>query len=119
MKKYNQIMQEIAKLEREAAKARNEEIKNVIQQIKKLMAEHGITLADLRGTRGPGRKPGKGKAAASGRKTSVKRGRMAKVKAKYRSLENRKLTWSGRGRKPKWVQEWVDAGNQLDDLRID
>ena len=119
MKKYNQIMQEIAKLEREAAKARNEEIKSVIQQIKRLMAEYGITLADLRGTRGPGRKPRKGKAVATARKTSAKKGRKATVKAKYRSAENSKLTWSGRGRKPKWVQEWVDAGNQLDDLRID
>ena len=116
MKKYNQIMQEIAKLEREAAKARNEEIKGVIQHIKKLMAEHGITLADLRG---PGRKPRKGKRAKATTKASAKKGRKTKVKAKYRSPENSKLTWSGRGRKPKWVQEWIDAGQSVEDLRIE
>lgn len=109
-------MQEIAKLEREAAKVRNEEIKSVIQQIKKLMTEHGITLADLRG---PGRKPRKGKRAKAAGKAPAKKGRQAKAKAKYRSAENSKLTWSGRGRKPRWVQEWIDAGQSVEDLRIE
>lgn len=32
--------------------------------------------------------------------------------------ELRELTWSGRGRKPKWVAEALDRGKQLDDLLI-
>ena len=28
-------------------------------------------------------------------------------------------TWSGRGRKPRWVEIWLEDGNSLDELRID
>jgi hypothetical protein len=28
------------------------------------------------------------------------------------------LTWSGRGRQPKWVREWVEGGKSLDDLLV-
>lgn len=34
----------------------------------------------------------------------------------YRNPANAAETWSGRGRKPKWVMEWLDAGKSLDDL---
>lgn len=37
---------------------------------------------------------------------------------KYAHPENASLTWSGRGRKPKWVAEALDRGKQLDDLLI-
>lgn len=29
------------------------------------------------------------------------------------------LTWSGRGRKPKWVEAWIDQGGTLADLTAD
>ncbi|UOA29500.1 H-NS histone family protein [Pseudosulfitobacter sp. DSM 107133] len=38
--------------------------------------------------------------------------------AKYRHLENPALTWSGRGRKPQWFVEALDAGNTASDLAI-
>ena len=28
-------------------------------------------------------------------------------------------TWSGRGRQPKWVREWIEGGKALDDLLVD
>ncbi|WP_273690225.1 H-NS histone family protein [Ketogulonicigenium vulgare] len=37
---------------------------------------------------------------------------------KYRHPENEALTWSGRGRKPSWAQDWVDSGKSLDDLKV-
>ncbi|WP_354540899.1 H-NS histone family protein [Roseovarius sp. MBR-6] len=36
--------------------------------------------------------------------------------AKYRHPENPALTWSGRGRKPQWFVEALDAGNTASDL---
>lgn len=27
-------------------------------------------------------------------------------------------TWSGRGRQPKWVREWIEGGKSLDDLQV-
>jgi len=41
-----------------------------------------------------------------------------KVKVKYRHPENAELEWTGRGRKPKWVEAWVANGGNLDNLLV-
>lgn len=40
------------------------------------------------------------------------------VAPKYIHPENDQLTWSGRGRKPRWVLEYLSAGRSLDDLKV-
>jgi DNA-binding protein H-NS len=40
------------------------------------------------------------------------------VAPKYRHPENANLTWSGRGRKPRWFLEAMKAGTSPDDLLI-
>ena len=50
-----------------------------------------------------------------GTKTKASR---APVVAKYRHPENPALTCSGRGRKPQWFVEALDAGNTASDLAI-
>lgn len=42
----------------------------------------------------------------------------APVPAKYRHPENPTLTWSGRGRKPQWFVEALEAGKTASDLAI-
>lgn len=37
---------------------------------------------------------------------------------KYAHPENPELTWSGRGRKPSWIIEGLDAGKSLEDFAI-
>ena len=68
-----------------------------IDQIKTIAAEAGLSLADL----------------AKG----AKRGR-APAAAKYRNPDNPDQTWSGRGKKPKWVVAALSAGKALSDLAI-
>lgn len=41
-----------------------------------------------------------------------------KVKVKYRHPQNAELEWSGRGRKPKWVEAWLASGNAIDGLLV-
>lgn len=41
-----------------------------------------------------------------------------KVKVKYRHPENASLEWTGRGRQPKWVAEWLAKGSSLDSLAV-
>ena len=41
-----------------------------------------------------------------------------KVKVKYRHPENASLEWTGRGRQPKWVAEWLTKGGLLDSLTV-
>ncbi len=50
-----------------------------------------------------------------GAKPSRKR---APVKAKYANPADRSETWSGRGRRPRWVEAALKSGKKLEDLEI-
>ncbi|MDY0012984.1 MAG: H-NS histone family protein [Rhodocyclaceae bacterium] len=91
--------------------------RDLFKQVQKLAAEAGVSLGDLlAGEAKPAReaapkkrgKPAKAKSPAAG----------SKVPAKYRHPENPSLTWTGRGRKPKWVEECLAQGTPLDQLTI-
>ena len=38
--------------------------------------------------------------------------------AKYRHPDNAALTWSGRGRKPQWFADHINAGKDLSELSV-
>ncbi|MDI3337490.1 H-NS histone family protein [Defluviimonas aestuarii] len=40
------------------------------------------------------------------------------AKPKYANPANKSETWTGRGRKPRWVEAALKAGKKLDDLAI-
>jgi DNA-binding protein H-NS len=42
----------------------------------------------------------------------------ATVAVRYRHPSDASLQWTGRGRQPKWVKEWVETGEPLDALRV-
>jgi len=46
------------------------------------------------------------------------RARKSKAAAKYMHPANPGLAWSGRGKRPRWVNEWVSSGKSLDQLRV-
>ncbi|HUW29014.1 MAG TPA: H-NS histone family protein [Sulfuriferula sp.] len=102
MTTYKEMKSRIAKLEEEAEALRKAELVAVIADIKARMAEYGITIKDLGVIKNKTRKqPGH----VSGSATPI---------ARYRNAEGK--TWSGRGRKPKWVVEAMAAGKTLEDL---
>ncbi|ETX29941.1 H-NS family nucleoid-associated regulatory protein [Roseivivax isoporae] len=45
-------------------------------------------------------------------------GKAGKGIPRYRNPADPAQTWTGRGRKPNWVIEALDAGKSLDDLKI-
>jgi DNA-binding protein H-NS len=96
-----------ADLEKQIADALKAERAGVINQIKGMMAAHGITLADL-GTRA-GRPP---KVAGGSSEGGTR-----KVAAKYRNPETGD-TWSGRGLKPKWLTAELESGRSLSDFAV-
>jgi DNA-binding protein H-NS len=53
-----------------------------------------------------------------GKEAKVKVATGNKVKVKYRHPENAELEWTGRGRKPKWVEAWLANGASLDTLLV-
>jgi len=38
--------------------------------------------------------------------------------AKYRHPEDSTKQWSGRGRQPGWIKDWLAAGKSLDDTKV-
>lgn len=41
-----------------------------------------------------------------------------KVKVKYRHPQDSTLEWTGRGRQPRWVGEWLAQGGTLESLAV-
>ena len=74
------------------------------QEIKEIMAETGLTIADLAG-------------ATASSKSAKSEGEKAKVAPKYRDPANASNTWSGRGRMPQWVAA-LQAQGALDSALI-
>ena len=42
----------------------------------------------------------------------------APVAVKYRHPANSELSWTGRGRQPKWVEEFIASGGSLEQLSV-
>ena len=95
--------EQIAQLRKQAEELRNQERSSVIEELRKKVAEYGLTATDLKLTPRAGKR-GAGAVAP-------------KSAAKYRSPNGE--TWSGgRGRKPRWITEALAAGKSLTDFEI-
>lgn len=82
---YRDYQKQIAELQAKAEEARRNEVAGARAQIQSIMREYGLTLADISGSTKPPkaeRKP---------------------VEIKYKD-EATGLTWTGRGRAPKWLE---------------
>ena len=99
----------LAALRKQAEELRNHERAGVIEELRKKIAEYGLTASDLKlsgGARGSGAKVKRDATPAS-----------PKAEAKYRNEAGE--TWSGgRGRKPRWVTEALAAGKSMDEFAI-
>jgi DNA-binding protein H-NS len=90
-------LQEQIKLEMK--KREHQEVAKAREQILAIAQSVGMPLKDLLA------------ANARGGKTGT-------VAVRYRHPDNAAQQWTGRGRQPKWVKEWVDGGKSLDQLRV-
>jgi DNA-binding protein H-NS len=97
-----ELLAKRAEIDKKISEARRQEHATAIAKIRELMAEHGLTAADIAG-----------KAPAS-RKGTVSAG---KVPPKYRNTHTGE-TWTGRGLQPKWLRAAIDGGAKLDDFLI-
>ncbi len=46
------------------------------------------------------------------------RAKKAKGVAKYANPADRSQTWTGKGKRPRWVHEWLDSGKSLEELAL-
>jgi DNA-binding protein H-NS len=94
----NKLLSDIPK---EISRRERSEKARVRKELEALAAAHGYSLEELLGDTG----------------TSTKRASKP-VAAKYRHPEDGALTWSGRGRQPKWVAEFFAKGGKVESLAI-
>lgn len=83
------------------ARGKEERLK-LLQEFRDKAKALGVSLEDLLA----GQKP-KGKARAAG-----------KVAAKYANPADASQTWTGRGKRPRWVSDYLSGGKSLDDLKL-
>lgn len=74
---------------------------NILNEVRAFAKARGFSIEELMG------KEARARAATGG-----------KVKVKYRHPQDASLEWTGRGRKPKWVEAWLAEGNALDALQV-
>jgi DNA-binding protein H-NS len=101
MATLKELLAQKESLERQIEQTKKQERSAAIAKVRELMAEYGLSLADL-----------SGKTSA---KAAVKRG--AKVAAKYRNSATGD-SWSGRGLKPNWLKAALAAGRKLEDFAV-
>ena len=98
---YDELQEEIRKLEEQAEIAKQSEIEAFLDDVKQKIAKYGLTPAQL-GFTAPASSPDGKRAVAS-----------KMVVVKYRKGDD---TWSGRGRKPQWAKE---LGDELEKHRAE
>ena len=79
-----------------------EERQKLLQEFRDKAKSLGISLEDL----------------LAGQKAKAKTRAGGKVAAKYANPGNPEQTWTGRGKRPLWVNECLAGGKSLDDLRV-
>ena len=78
-----------------------EEKINVLNELRAIAKTRGYAIEDL-----------------LGKEVKTKTVTSNKVRVKYRHPQNTELEWTGRGRKPKWVESWVANGGNIDNLLV-
>ncbi|MFO1220952.1 MAG: H-NS histone family protein [Burkholderiaceae bacterium] len=101
MTSLSDLMAQKEALDKRIAETRRSERSEAIQRIKKMMAEYGLTAADLNAKTPAPRATRKGK----------------KVPPKYRDPASGN-TWSGRGLQPKWLKAALESGRKLSDFAL-
>jgi DNA-binding protein H-NS len=79
------------------------------QKLEGIAAEAGFSLSDLLGNTSAAPRSTKGKSTGGDKRSTVA--------PKYRDPATG-TTWTGRGKKPKWVEAAIASGKKLEDLAI-
>jgi DNA-binding protein H-NS len=78
-----------------------QEKQNILSEVKAFAKARGYALEDL-----------------VGKETAKPKASGGKVKVKYRHPQDASLEWTGRGRQPKWVVEWLAKGGKIEALAV-
>lgn len=94
-------------------KKRKAELKNAQAVLEKMAKELGVDPQDLLKGAGDQKKTTRKKTAAK-KKPGVRK----PAKVKYRDPANSGNTWTGRGKRPLWLQDALSKGANLEDFAV-
>jgi DNA-binding protein H-NS len=112
--KLTELNAERAQIETELKEAERALKQSALNEILEKMKAHGIDKSEI------AESLGLTVAEPKKRKARAEKGAVAKKEKgvpKYRSSDNA-MTWTGKGRKPRWVQDYLDIGGDLESLLI-
>jgi len=104
MSSLQDLLAQRAEIEKKIADVQREERTAAITKVRNMMAEFGLTAADIAGKTPAARSSGTGKPTG-------------KVAAKYRNAATGE-TWSGRGLQPKWLKSALASGAKIEDFAL-
>jgi DNA-binding protein H-NS len=104
MSSLQDLLAQRAELEKQIIDVQREERANAIAKVRALLAEFGLTTADISGK------------APTARAASVAKP-AGKVAVKYRNAATGE-TWTGRGLQPKWLKAALAAGAKIEDFSV-
>jgi len=87
-----------ARLAKQLSRRRSEEREAFVSKVLLMASEAGFELSDV---------------------IEMLHGERKLDRAKYRHPTDGSLTWSGMGRKPRWLHELINNGQKLEDFEVD
>jgi len=89
----------------------------ILKEVKRLCAKKGVAFEELLGLK---EKEGAQtqKPIKQAKKTVRAKQPKKPLKPVYFHQTDSSKSWSGRGRKPQWVVEWIEQGKDMEKLRI-
>lgn len=108
---YDQLIALKAKVDKALEAKKTEHVGQVRAQIQAQLEKAGLSVAEVLGHDVP---------TSSSPSSHKQRGpaKGSKVAPKFRNPKNPDQTWSGRGLKPRWLQEALDRGQKLESFKI-
>ena len=104
MSSLQDLLAQRAEIEKKIIDVQREERANAIGKVRALLAEFGLTAADISGKVPTVRASGAAKAPS-------------KVAIKYRNASSGE-TWTGRGLQPKWLKAALASGAKIEDFLV-
>ena len=113
----NELRRLQTKVEAEIRRRSDTAKKDLLKRMQKLAAEQGMSLNEVLGQEASEKPAAAPKKAAAAK--PVKKAAKPVSVVKFRHPENPAIGWTGHGRKPQWVIDWLAQGKALDELRAD
>lgn len=94
--RYSELILLLAEIETAIAARKTEERADIKQKLAELATKNGFTVEELYG----------------------KQRNKKRSEVKYRHPKDPSMTWTGRGRKPRWLNDAVKKGAKLDSFAV-